>query len=230
MQKCSGHWGVSFEEHRLWSPRLCLFPEGMSPLCIWASLALMWAHRACAEVLRTKQTTQGQYSHSTCGVNSISAVVVVVPVPSSSGGLCSTPDSCCPHAGTHQPGTHVENWRGRGSGCIWWDLPSLDSQNPCWDCREKTGFCEARVCLFVFTYNCGYYGHGRTVSKFLGPLEFVPLWLDQTFWQLMGDVPLWLGQTFWQLMGDELPPSGRSQLPITVVGKLHSAVEVTLPV
>ena len=24
------------------------------------------------------------------------------------------------------------------------------------------------------------------MSKFLGPLEFVPLWLDQTFWQLMG--------------------------------------------
>ena len=34
----------------------------------------------------------------------------------------------------------------------------------------------------------------------------------------------------WQAMGDELPPSGRSQLPITVVDELHSAVEVTLPV
>lgn len=77
------------------------------------------------------------------------------------------------------------------------------------------GFCEAWVRLFVFTYSCGYYGRGRTVSKFLGPLEFVRLWLDQTFWQAMGD---------------ELPPSGRSQLPITVVDELHSAVEVTLPV
>lgn len=53
------------------------------------------------------------------------------------------------------------------------------------------------------------------MSKFLGPLEFVRLWLDQTFWQAMGD---------------ELPPSGRSQLPITVFDELHSAVEVTLPV
>lgn len=69
---------------------------------------------------------------------------------------------------------------------------NLDSRDPRRDQREKMGFREA----LVFTRSCGYYGCGRTGGKLVDPLEFVPLWLDQTFWQFMGDglPPVWGGQ------------------------------------
>ena len=87
MQKCSGHWGVSCEEHRLWSPRLWLYTEGRSPVYIWASLAPVWAlvwalMWACAEVLRTNWAARAALAqhlrreiHICCGGGGTSTIL-----------------------------------------------------------------------------------------------------------------------------------------------------------
>lgn len=122
----------------------------------------MRAHRACAEVLRTNQATQGQYSHSTC-MNSTFAAVVVVLVPSSSKP-CST---LTPVVLTLAHTNLVPTWRTERKRrvCLQRSAQSGLSKSTLRRQRETKPFCEALVRLFLRD-SCGYYGHGRTVSKF----------------------------------------------------------------